>query len=95
MADRFERADRNRKRIEELHEFASEPRELYADVASFTEDHGVLRIEFRCTRPDAADETGHWPHIPVSRIAIPLALFRFQFDAWGEEQEAASKHRST
>lgn len=76
--DPFKRVERAQKRIDNIHEFAAEPKDLYADHVSFFEDHGVLRVVFHCTRPESGDIAGY-PTIPVARLSMPFAVFRHLF----------------
>jgi len=47
-ARRLKEAERNNERATRLHEFAAEPKDLYADAVTFHEDRGILRVAFHC-----------------------------------------------
>lgn len=74
-------AEQNLKRANRLHEFAAEPKDLYADVVTFHEDRGILRIAFHCSRPESEDILGS-PTIPVARISFHFGMFKYYFEEW-------------
>jgi hypothetical protein len=74
-------AERVFERVRRMYDFAPEPRDIYADVVTFHEDRGVLRIGFYCSRPEADDGFGA-PTIPVARISFHFKMFRYYFEDW-------------
>lgn len=52
----------------------SKPADLYADVLELWEDDGVVRLTFRCSRPDINDPLGGIT-VVVSRISMPWHRF--------------------
>jgi hypothetical protein len=78
---RIKEAEQNQQRATRLHEFAVEPKDLYADAVTFHEDRGVLRIGFHCTRPESADAIGY-PTVPVARVSFHFKMFKHYFETW-------------
>ncbi len=80
-ARRRKEAEHVSERIGAMYDFAQEPRDIYADVVTFHEDGGVLRIAFRCSRPEADDGFGA-PTIPVARVSFHFKMFKWYFEEW-------------
>jgi len=80
-ARRLKEAERNNERATRLHEFAAEPKDLYADAVTFHEDRGILRVAFHCSRPDSEDAIGS-PTIPDARISFHFKMFKYYFETW-------------
>jgi hypothetical protein len=74
-------AERIQERAHRLHEFAAEPKDLFSDIVTFHENHGVLRMTFHATRPESAEIYG-MPYIPVARVSFPFGMFKQYFEAW-------------
>jgi hypothetical protein len=82
---RLKHAERNNERAMRLHEFATEPKDLYADAVTFHEDRGILRIAFHCSRPDSEDAIGA-PSLPVARVSFHFKMFKYYFETWLKSQ---------
>lgn len=73
--------ERKQRAADEIHDFAAEPRDLFADAVTFHEDHNVLRIAFYCSRPDSGTKAGA-PMVPAARISLPIGVFRWRLKEW-------------
>jgi hypothetical protein len=52
-----------------------EPHDFFADMLELHEDSGIVRLVFRCSRPELDDPLGGINWI-VSRVSMPGNLFR-------------------
>lgn len=81
MERRLRKHQKRYERTRRLFDTAPEPRDLYSDVVSFHEDRGILRMEFRSTRPGTEDAIGPLD-VTVARVSFHFKMFRYYFDDW-------------